>query len=299
MELLRSICSAAEDASVDIRPGQFTNAESGKTLGDDARVNEELSLRETFNAAAATYQAARPEYPDALYDDLIADARLAAGARLLEIGCATGKATRPLLERGFTVVCVELGDALAKRARNDFVGMPFAVHVSAFEAWQPDGEDFDLVYAATAWHWIDPAIRYKKAHELLRPGGHLAFWGAAHALPPGFDGFFTEIQEVYDAIGESHPGEWPPPTPDEIPDASDEIIESGFFDQVKVHRYVWATRYTADEYIALLNTFSGHIAMEKTRRDRLYAEIRRRIARRDDGSVLRHWYSILHVATRK
>jgi hypothetical protein len=94
-----------------------------------------------------------------------------------------------------------------------------------------------------------------------------------HAFPPGFDSFFAEIQEVYDAIGERHPGEWPPPTPDQIPDAGDEIIASGFFEHVKVRRYVWATRYTADEYIALLNTFSGHIAMETSRRDQLYAEI--------------------------
>lgn len=262
-------------------------------------MNEERSLRKTFETAAATYQAARPEYPDALYDDLIADARLEGGARLLEIGCATGKATRPLLERGFTVVCVELGDALASRARHEFVGLPFTVHVSPFESWHTDAGDFDLVYAATAWHWIDPALRYEKAHALLRPGGHLAFWSAAHAFPPGFDSFFTEIQDVYEAVGEPHPDEWPPPAPDDIPDASDQIIASGFFEQVEVHRYLWAKRYTADEYIALLNTFSGHIAMEKPQRDHLYAEIRRLLAARADGRVLRHWYSILHVARRK
>jgi len=29
--------------------------------------------------------------------------------------------------------------------------------------WDADPETFDLVSAATAWHWIDPAIRYRKA----------------------------------------------------------------------------------------------------------------------------------------
>jgi hypothetical protein len=56
---------------------------------------------------------------------------------------------------------------------------------------------------------------------------------------------------------------------------------------------VWEVRYTAGEYLALLDTFSGHIAMGEAKRERLYAEIRRRIG---GGSVRRHWLSILHVA---
>jgi SAM-dependent methyltransferase len=256
------------------------------------------SLRETFESAAATYDAARPGYPQELFDDLVALANLSPGARLLEVGCATGKATRPLLERGFSVVCVELGAQLADRARRNLAGMPFEVHVAPFERWEGQPEGFDLVYAATAWHWIEPTTRYRKAHALLRPGGHLAFWSAQHAFPVGFDPFFIEIQDVYDAIGESHPGEWPPPTPEAVADDVDEIEASGVFGDVSVRRYVWETRYTADEYVALLNTFSGHIAMEDAKREHLYREIRKRIAARKDPRVRRHWYAILHVARR-
>jgi hypothetical protein len=28
-----------------------------------------------------------------------------------------------------------------------------------FEEWEGEQEAFDLVYAATAWHWVDPEIR--------------------------------------------------------------------------------------------------------------------------------------------
>jgi hypothetical protein len=68
---------------------------------------------------------------------------------------------------------------------------------------------------------------------------------------------------------------------------------------VQVRRYVWARRYTADEYIALLDTFSGHIAMETEKREHLYSEVRGRIGARDDTRVLRHWFAILHVARRR
>jgi SAM-dependent methyltransferase len=253
-------------------------------------------LRGTFESAADAYDGARPPYPDELFDDLAELANLKPGARLLEIGCATGKATRPLAERGYSVVCVELGAELAARAREDLVGLPVEIEVSPFEAWEGEPGEFDLVYAATAWHWLDPETRYEKAHRLLRPGGHLAFWSALHAFPADFDPFFSEIQEIYDEIGESYEGDWPPAPPEAVPDETAEIEASGLFDNVQVKRYVWETHYTADEYIALLNTFSGHIATEPRAGERLYDEIRRRLARRSDQPLRRHWHVILHVA---
>jgi SAM-dependent methyltransferase len=256
-------------------------------------------LRRTFDSAAELYDSARPAYPDELFDDLIELAGLERGARLLEIGCATGKATRPLLERGFSVVCVEMGRHLAERARRNLAAFPVEIHVAPFETWETEHEAFDLVYAATSWHWVDPAIRYRKAHRLLRPGGHLAFWSAHHAFPVGFDPFFTEIQEVYDAIGESYGEEWPPPPPEQLPDESDDIQASGLFEDIRVRRYVWELPYTADEYIALLDTFSGHIAMEASKRERLYREIRTKISSRPQQRVRRHWHAILHVARRR
>ena len=256
-------------------------------------------LRVTFETAADRYDAARPGYPPELFDDLVSLARLEPGAQLLEIGCATGKATRPLLERGFRVTCVELGEALAEHARANLAGLPVTIDVAPFEHWDREPCGFDLVYAATAWHWVDPAVRYAKAHRLLRPGGHLAFWSAVHAFPEGFDSFFSEIQQVYDEIGESYDGDWPPERPERVADDTAEIEASGLFEDVQVRRYVWSRRYTADEYIALLDTFSGHIAMPTERRERLYSEIRRRLALRDDPRVLRHWLAILHVARRR
>ncbi len=153
-------------------------------------------LRRTFDTASDLYEAARPAYPDEPFDDLVVLAGLVPGSRLLEIGCATGKATRPLLERGFSIVCVEMGAHLAAHARCNLAGLAVEIHVAPFETWEAKPHSFDLVYAATAWHWLDPAVRYSRAHQLLRPAGHLAFWSAGHAFPPDFDPFFTEIQSV-------------------------------------------------------------------------------------------------------
>src|SRR5207244_2152690 len=146
-------------------------------------------LRRTFDAAAARYDRVRPEYPEALFDDLVALAGLRPGDELLEVGCATGKATRPLARRGFRITCVELGAELAAVARQNLAGFGVEVVRASFEEWRAP-HPFGLVYAATAWHWIDPGVRYQRAWQALRPGGHLAVWAADHVFPEGGEPVF-------------------------------------------------------------------------------------------------------------
>jgi SAM-dependent methyltransferase len=254
-------------------------------------------LRATFEQVADLYDAARPRYPAALYDDLIALSAIKAGDCLLELGSATGIATRPLLQRGFEVVCVEPGARLAATARRNLGPLRAEIHVGDFETFTARPGSFALVFAATAWHWVDPAVRYRHAHELLVPAGHLAFWSASHAFPAGFDPFFTDVGRIYAEIGWNDGGsDWPPPAPDRIADDAGEIVASGLFDDVHVCRYVWEQRYTADTYLALLDTFSSHIAMPAAKREHLHRGIRQLIGARPGTRIRRHWYSILHVA---
>jgi SAM-dependent methyltransferase len=257
-------------------------------------------LRTTFDSAAKLYHEARPDYPEPLYDELVRLTGLGPGDRLLEVGCATGKATIPLARRGFSITCVELGSELAAEARRNLAGFGDVEIVNApFETWPSGPESFDLVFAATAWHWIDPAVGYRKAWEVLRPGGHLALWGATHAFPAGGDPFFREIQDVYDEIGERLPPDATWPDASQLPEYADEILASGLFEDVEVRHFGWEIDYDAEGYIGLLDTFSGHIAMDGWQRDRLYGEIRRRLAARPDGRLRRGWGAVLHVASRR
>jgi SAM-dependent methyltransferase len=262
-------------------------------------MDDRRRLIATFDSAASLYQEARPEYPSELYDELVRLAALQPGDRLMEVGCASGKATAPLAQRGYPITCVEIGKALAVEARRNLAHFPDVQVINApFESWQPPREHaFALVFAATAWQWLDPALRYRKTWTLLRPGGHLAFWDATHVFPAGGDPFFGEIQDVYEEIGEGDPrAGWPPPG--ELPDQRAQIEASGLFEDVTVRHFDWETTYTAEEYIRLLDTFSGHIAMPDRKRSHLYSEIRRRLAGRPTGHLHRHWGAVLHVARR-
>jgi SAM-dependent methyltransferase len=184
----------------------------------------------TFDRASDLYQRARPEYPSALFERLLEVTQLRPGARLLEVGCATGKATLPLARRGFRIMCVEPGPALAAAARRNLGGFDVVVLNERFEDWSGLGAPFDMVFAATAWGWVDPEVRYRKAAEALRGDGYLAFWSAGHVIPVDGDPFFVEIQEVYDEIGEGLPPDTPLPRPGELDDQRDEIEASGLFE---------------------------------------------------------------------
>ena len=240
--------------------------EKRKQTSDDGPVAvDRQRLGRGFDSAADLYQQARSEYPEPLYDTLVEVAGVRVGDRLLEVGCATGKATLPLARCGFGITCVEIGPNLAAVARSNLAAFPFVEVMSgAFETWQPPSSDrFDLVFAATAWHWIDPALRYQRAWELLRPAGHLAFWTATHVIPEGGDLFFAEIQDVYEEIGEGMPAGIPVLRPGGIPDDSAEIEGSGLFEDVVVRYFDLEISYSAEEYLRVLDTFSGHIAMQQ------------------------------------
>ena len=80
-------------------------------------------------------------------------------------------------------------------ARQNLAGFDVEVVRGQFEE-SAAAEPARLVYAATAWHWIDPAVRYQRAWQALSPGGHLAFWEASHVFAAGGDPFFEEIQDI-------------------------------------------------------------------------------------------------------
>jgi SAM-dependent methyltransferase len=261
---------------------------------------ERERLRATFDTAADLYQRARPTYPPALLDDLIDIAQLVPGDHLFEVGCATGQATLPLAQRGFRITAIELGAELAAAARENLAEYSNVTVIDGdFETWIPPvGLHCDMMFAATAWHWIDPAVRYVKAFDMVRPGGHLAVWSATHVVPDGGDALFHEIQDVYDEIGEGLPPQVGFPRPGELDEPDLERESDGLFETVAIRHIDWETVYDAEGYIDLLNTFSGHIAMQPWQRDRLYGEIRRRVNSRADPRLRRHWGAVLAIARR-
>jgi SAM-dependent methyltransferase len=262
---------------------------------------ERLKRARTFDEIAELYDRARPYYHRELFDDLFRLSGIAPEtARILEIGCGTGRATEPLVRLGCEIVCVELGSNLARIASEKLAQFPRVQVINAnFENWDdPEARAFDIVFAATSWHWIDPKLRYQKAAQALKPGGSLAFTIGTHAFPPDVDPFFFKIQPAYSAVGLPWPGDWPPPPPERWPDSRAEIEASGLFEDVQVVRYLWTDEYDADSHVALMQTASDHRLLEEDKREWLFSEMHRLISARPAGRITKHQLTILHIARR-
>jgi len=255
-------------------------------------------LRTVFEDVPELYDRARPTYPAAVFDGLEELAKLAPGARVLEIGCGTGQASAELASRGFRLLCVELGPSLARLARANLSAFrDVEVVNAAFETWDAEGRRFDAVVAFSAFHWLDPEAAYAKAATVLDPGAALAIVSTQHVQRPGGDRFWTDVQEDYDAVVPSDQNR-PPPPPDEVPDELAEMEASGCFRAVGARRYIWDVEYTADSYVDVLETYSGHRDFDRATRDELYDRIRRRIDGHPGGRVTKTYVSILNVAAR-
>jgi SAM-dependent methyltransferase len=223
-------------------------------------------LRRTFGEDAALYDRVRPTYPLGLYDDLAGLLGYPIRPRVLEIGCGTGQATAPMIQRGWSVKAVELSPELSRVARNNLPELE--VITADFESWPLPAEKFDLVVSATAFHWIDPALRTPKSADALRPGGVLAVV-STHHIAGGSERFWVDVQSCYRRFTSDADEDGLLPA-DGIPKDSGEFDSSGRFGPVEFCRYEWEQTYTTAEYLELLSSYSGHRALTAEARDGLY-----------------------------
>jgi SAM-dependent methyltransferase len=128
-----------------------------------------------FDGIAAEYDRHRPAYPDELLDQACQVAGIARGDQVLEVGCGSGQLTRSLLARGLHVTAVEPGQRLIELARQNLEGAGALRFMNAqFEDALLPREQFQAVFSASAFHWVDPEVGWQKAADVLVPGGTLA-----------------------------------------------------------------------------------------------------------------------------
>jgi len=261
---------------------------------------ERESLRAVFDDVADVYDRIRPTYPPELFQDLATVVTINQGSRLLEIGCGTGQATLPLAEFGCHVSAVDLGANMVRIARRKLDRFRrVEVHHATFEDWPLPEQAFDVVFCATAFHWIDPATRYVKSAGALRTGGILATISTTH-VRGGSRRFFEASRSCYHRYGPPQLRHLRLPTAAEVQrhDGQDKYAEE-FFDRVLTRTYERDVCYTADEYLDLLSTYSDHRALPRRDRVRLLSCISRLLEQEPSGSVTKRYLFELMLRRRR
>ena len=195
---------------------------------------------------AERYDRARPRYPDALIQRVIA---ASPGVEFLDVGCGTGIGARQYRAAGCTVLGVDADARMAEFARRSGV----EVEIGKFEDWDPSGRSFDAVVAGQAWHWVDPVLGARKAAQVLRPHGLLAmYW---HVFDPP-----SEVGAAFDDVLQRVAPDAPLQNPGlelqqgNLKRAVEGIRTAGGFGEPEQWRYEWQREYTRDEWLDHLLT---------------------------------------------
>lgn len=237
-----------------------------------------------FESVAEDYAAARPQYPQQLYDRLAAMGVIGPGKRILEVGAGSGQATAPLVERGCLVTAIEPGPGLAASLR---AAVPAAVVLAdpVEVAALPTGA-FDSVVAATSLHWVDLPAALPRLHDALVPGGSLAVWRTVYGDPRTRTPFRDAVAAIVAARSSAtvHRDSLDPrPT-------LAELTSGGFFAPVETWTHPWQVDLEADQIHRLFRTFSDWTDAEV---DAVGA------AAREQGPLIReHYVTHLHLLRR-
>jgi len=269
-------------------------------MGTDNKTGWERENRIHFDEIAVRYDKYRWDYPAELFADAIrytgpgksklSTSHSSAERMALEIGAGTGKATTPFLDAGYAVTAVEMGTNMTEFLLNKFKRYRnFDVITSTFEDVSLKNDYYDLIYAASAFHWVDAETGCPKVLKLLKSSGAFVLFRNNLYRQEG-DVIDIAINEVYEKYYYKHYPRYDRPvglskmTYDDF--LKPEEIHRGFrfnsleqfgFTDITMKLYYYSRSYKADEYIALIDTMSDHRAIPNNDREALYAGIKESI----------------------
>ena len=251
-------------------------------------------LEWAFDTVASTYEKFRPGYVDDLYKMLFDYIPIDKSSHVVEVGIGGGQAALPILKTGCSLTAVEYGENFSKLCEQKFKEYKnFSVITEKFENVSLPDSQYDLVYSASAFHWVPEDIGYPKVYNMLKSGGAFARFANHPYRDKDKPALSAEIDKLYSKYYCSYYGK-------------DIKAETEYSEEQAVHRAQIAEKYgfvdiryamfyrtrtfSAEEYIKLLGTYSDHIAIEEKIRKEFFDKIEVTINRY--GGVFTIYYTI-------
>lgn len=247
-----------------------------------------MDKRYTFDLVAELYDKARPSYPQELFEVLFDKANLNEDSKILEIGPGTGQATMPLARKGLDILAVELGSNLAKHTRRNLKDFSNVKVVNnSFEQIELKNNSFDLVYSATAFHWVAENVRYAKTFDLLKAKGKIGIISTNHVSDEQGDKFLEVSRAIYDKYypnRKSSSFQFPL-----TKDITAEYLDTELFRPIHFQIFPVVVEYNAQEYRELLNTYSPTLVLSEDKRISFLEEIEGLINSKFSGHLTKHF----------
>lgn len=222
-----------------------------------------------FDNNVLYYEKYRPTYGIRIFEDIIEYSNINSSSKLIEIGCGTGHATTPFLKTGAKLTAIEIGKNLANFTKNKFLDYSnLEVINTKFEDFIAT-EEVDLIFSATAFHWIQADFGYRRCKDILKENGVLAlFWNISEISEKNKE-LKDSINKIYDEY-----------LPKNTSQSYEERCEGlqwylSYYGYKDIVMKIYKNYRTLDSnsFIGLLHTYSDHMALPKNIRDELFSKI--------------------------
>jgi SAM-dependent methyltransferase len=158
-----------------------------------------------YGRGADTYARARPSYPDAAVDWLLAE--LGKPSRVVEVGAGTGKFTAQLVERNVAVLAVE--PVAAMRERLSLLGTLVTPVDARAEDLQLESGTVEALVAAQSLHWTDVSRALSEFERVLYPAGAVGLiWNFRDVAVPWQRDLDALLGELRGDAPHSRDGRW-------------------------------------------------------------------------------------------
>ena len=256
-----------------------------------------------FGRDSASYEEARPDYPERVYELLVERCGLTEGCRTIEVGAGSGQATRRIAELGARpLIAVEpdrgFASALESLARtSDHAVVPL---FTSFESASVPAGSFDLAVGATSFHWLDRAIGPRKLGACLRPGGWLAlFWnvfGDPRQPDPFHEATYSLLSRL--ATSPSHASKGPLPFALDQAARRSDFRAAGADRNFALEELRWTLTQSAEQIRSLYATFSPIARLPSADRETLLDSIAAIAANQFGGVVERRMVTPVDLGQR-
>lgn len=234
-------------------------------------------LEWTFDTVASAYEKLRPGYVKELYQALFDYIPIDENSNVVEIGSGAGQATAPILMTGCHLTAAECGAHFSRLLKEKFKEYPnFSVVTGKFEDISLPENTYDLVFSATAFHWVPEKTGYEKVYSILKKGGAFARFANHPYRDKGNPVLSREMDELYDQYYYTYYNrkrETLSEYTEEQARACAKIAEKYGFSDIRYELFYRQRVFSAKEYVRLLGTYSDHIAMEENIRAEFFTKI--------------------------
>ena len=231
----------------------------------------------TFDTVASTYEKIRPGYVEDLYQAIFDYIAIDANSNVVEVGSGGGQATGPILKTGCKLTAVECGEQFSNLLVDKFKEYPkFSVITAKFEETELEENAYDLVFSASAFHWVPEKEGYEKVFSILRKGGVFARFANHPYRDKGNPALSKAIDDIYEEYYYTYHNKKRKPlveyTEEDAKECAMIAAKYGFID-IQYALFYRERVFNAKEYIELLGTYSDHIAIEESIRLRFFSKI--------------------------